>query len=99
TFITGVRMHLNPDDGDVEQVLRRTDVPVLFIAGGADRRMPPDVARRLYEATRNPLKKMVVIPGAGHGEAFSVDKKQYLDSVFRFFVIIRRGQFKGSENQ
>ena len=89
-LMTGLRMRMDPDDGDVESALKRYgDIPVLFIAGGADRRMPPDVAQRLFGAAPNPLKRLLVIPGAGHGEAFSVDRKQYLDAVFGFFVIIR----------
>ena len=89
-FITGLRMHMDPDDGDVESALKHSgNVPILFIAGGADRRMPPDVARKLFDAAGSPLKRMVVIPGAGHGEAFSVARKEYLEAVFGLFAIIR----------
>jgi alpha-beta hydrolase superfamily lysophospholipase len=84
-WITGVRMHMDPDTGDVEAAVRKFgNVPVLFIAGGADRRMPPGVAKRLYEANHSPLKQLIVVPGAGHGEAFSTNRQQYLDAVFTF---------------
>jgi hypothetical protein len=65
------------------------NVPVLFIAGGADRRMPPGVAMRLYDANQSPLKQILVVPGASHGEAFSADRKLYLDTVFKFWSRLR----------
>src|SRR5262245_26095651 len=90
-LITGLRMGMDLDDGDVEAALQHAgNVPILFIAGGADRRMPPNVAKRLFDAAQSPQKRLLVIPGAGHGEAFSVDKKQYLNEVFSLFAIIRR---------
>ena len=84
-WLTGVRMHMDPDTGNVEEAVRKFgDVPVLFIAGGADRRMPPGVAKRLYDANQSPLRKLIVVPGAGHGEAFSTNREQYLEAVFSF---------------
>jgi pimeloyl-ACP methyl ester carboxylesterase len=89
-WLTGVRMHIDPDSGDVEAAVRKFgNVPVLFIAGGADRRMPPGVAKRLYDANQSPLKKLIVVPGAGHGEAFATNREQYLDAVFDFFAKIQ----------
>jgi alpha-beta hydrolase superfamily lysophospholipase len=89
-WLTGVRMHIDPDSGNVETAVRKFgNVPVLFIAGGADRRMPPGVAKRLYDANQSPLKKLIVVPGAGHGEAFSTNREQYLEAVFSFFESIQ----------
>ena len=82
--ITGLRMGFDPDEGDVEAAVREIDAPILFIAGGADRRMPPALAERMLKAANNPRKELLVVPGASHGEAFSKDRKGYLDSVFRF---------------
>ena len=95
-WLTGVRMHIDPDFGNVETAVRKFgNVPVLFIAGGADRRMPPGVAKRLYDANQSPLKKLIVVPGAGHGEAFSTNREQYLEAVFSFLESIR-GQARQS---
>jgi len=88
-WLTGVRMHMDPDSGDVEAAVRKFgNVPVLFIAGGSDRRMPPGVAQRLYDANQSPLRKLLVVPGAGHGEAFSTNREQYLEAVFSFIESI-----------
>jgi pimeloyl-ACP methyl ester carboxylesterase len=87
--ITGYRMGFNPDDGDVEAVIRSLDIPILFIAGGADRRMPPELAARMFQATKNPLKQLLVIPRASHGEAFATDRMTYLNSVYSFLERVR----------
>jgi pimeloyl-ACP methyl ester carboxylesterase len=84
--ITEWRAGFDADDGDVEAAVRKIDVPILFIAGGADRRMPPALAERLMNASRNPIKKLLVIAGAGHGEAFARDPETYLNAVFEFLA-------------
>ncbi len=87
--ITEWRAGFDADEGDVEAAVREIDVPTLFIAGGADRRMPPALATRLFNASHNPTKELLVIPGAGHGEAFSRDRQTYLNSVYRFLEHVR----------
>lgn len=93
--ITGLRTGISPDDGDVENAVRRIDsVPVLFIAGSSDRRMPPDVAQRLFDAARDARKRLLVVPGASHGEAFRANRKQYLDASFEFLRTLSEPQFQ-----
>jgi pimeloyl-ACP methyl ester carboxylesterase len=87
--ITEWRVGFDADDGDVEAAVRNINVPILFIAGSADRRMPPALAERLMNASRNATKQLLVIPGAGHGEAFSTDRETYLNSVYRFLEQVR----------
>jgi pimeloyl-ACP methyl ester carboxylesterase len=87
--ITAMRMHFNPDDGDVEAAIRKMNVPILFIAGTADRRMPPALAMQMYEASGNSLKQLLIVPDATHGEAFTKDRTTYLNSVFRFLETLR----------
>src|SRR5262249_12646895 len=82
--ITRIRVGLDPDEGDVEAALRTLNTPILFIAGSADRRMFFSVAAQLLQAAHNPIKQLVIIPEAGHGEAFTKDRKTYLDSVYSF---------------
>jgi pimeloyl-ACP methyl ester carboxylesterase len=87
--ITGYRAGFDPDDGDVEAVVRTLNTPILFIAGDADRRMPPELARRMFEEARSPLKQLLVVPGARHGEAFATDRVTYLNSVYSFLERVR----------
>ena len=83
--LTGVRMGVNPDDGDVEQAVKSLpNVAMLFVAGGRDKRMPPALAERLRKASTNPRSEMLLVPNATHGEAYATDKELYLDTVFAF---------------
>jgi alpha-beta hydrolase superfamily lysophospholipase len=84
-WLTRWRMDFQADDGDVEAAVAALhDVPVLFIAGGADARMPPELARRLASRATSPAKQLMVVPGAGHGQAFLHDRDNYLQTVFGF---------------
>ena len=87
--ITAYRVGLDPDNGDVEAAIRSIKTPILFIAGGKDRRMPPALAERMLNASQSPLKEFVLIPGAGHGEAFATDRATYLNSVYSFLGRLR----------
>jgi pimeloyl-ACP methyl ester carboxylesterase len=82
--ITGLRMGMNPDDGDVEQAVKEINIPILFIAGSVDKRMPPELANRLLSAAKHPGKKLVVVPGAKHGEAYNTNHEMYVSAVFDF---------------
>jgi alpha-beta hydrolase superfamily lysophospholipase len=81
---TGLRMSMDPDTGDVEQAVKDINIPILFIAGGDDKRMPPALAQRLLDAAKHPSKKLVMVPNARHGEAYSTNKELYLKTVYEF---------------
>jgi pimeloyl-ACP methyl ester carboxylesterase len=87
--LTAFRVGFNPDEGDVEAIIRQLNIPILFIAGTADRRMPPALAEQMFKASSSPDKDLLMIPGATHGEAFSKDPQTYLNSVYRFLSQVR----------
>jgi pimeloyl-ACP methyl ester carboxylesterase len=87
--LTAARMGFDPDEGDVEAAIRNLKVPILFIAGSADRRMPPELAERMYGASPNPHKQLLIVPGATHGEAFRTEPQRYLNSMYRFLDAVR----------
>jgi alpha-beta hydrolase superfamily lysophospholipase len=83
--LTSLRMGFRLEDGDVENAVSKLDtVPILFIAGGADVRMPPALAERLASRATNPGKQLLIVPGAGHGQAFARDRETYLRTTFDF---------------
>ncbi len=60
--------------------IARMDVPLLVIAGDADRIIPLSDTRRLFDAARSP-KRLVVIEGADHNDAALVWGPQVMHAV------------------
>ncbi len=63
--------------------------PILFIAGGRDRRMPPALAEKMFKESPSVVKELLIIPTARHGEAFATDRTTYLNSVYGFLERVR----------
>ena len=62
----------------------RARVPVLFIHGEDDRYVPCDMGRANYEACASP-KRLVTVPGAGHGMSFIIDPEK-VSTALRAFL-------------
>lgn len=67
----------------VEAVTRCT-VPVIFIHGETDDYVPYRMSQENYDACPT-AKRLVTVPDAGHGMAYLVDGKGYLDALADFF--------------
>ena len=61
----------------------RAKVPVIFIHGESDGFVPCDMSRSLYEACVS-QKKILTVPGAGHGTAYLKDGEAYLKALRDF---------------
>ena len=59
------------------------DVPVLFIHGTDDRRVPPEMSRRLYEKTFSP-KRIKFIKGGGHNNSGTIGGEDYIRTIRDF---------------
>jgi fermentation-respiration switch protein FrsA (DUF1100 family) len=71
----------------VEAVRRIGDRPVLFIAGANDRRMPPEMAQKLYETSSSPKKDLLIVDGPAtgiHGHAYQAGPAAYVEKVAQF---------------
>jgi fermentation-respiration switch protein FrsA (DUF1100 family) len=71
----------------VEAVRRIGDRPVLFISGASDRRMPPEIARKLYETCASPKKGLLIVDGPAteiHGHAYQAGPAAYVEKVDQF---------------
>ena len=85
TYTTAWRMGFAPSDFDIEHAVRRLTIPVLFIGGSRDRRMPVETTLEpLYEAARHPAKRRLIIEGAAHGETYLVSPERYLKAIDSF---------------
>ena len=66
------------------QAVKNAKVPVIFFHGEDDDFVPCDMSRAMYEACTSE-KKLVTVPGAGHGLSFPFASQAYLDAVREFF--------------
>ncbi len=66
------------------------DVPVLFVAGGADPRMPPEHVQRLVD-TKPGESEFLVVPEADHGHVYGTDTDAYMREVARLLERIEGG--------
>ena len=73
----------DPNRGEVAQGLRRCKVPVIFFHGDGDDFVPCQMSRGNFEACAAP-KKLVIIPGAGHGLCYPADPEGYLSALREF---------------
>ena len=53
--------------------------PVLLIHGEIDGETPAAHSRRIFAALPEPKRRLVVVPGAGHGDALTADVWRQLD--------------------
>lgn len=68
----------------VTDALAHCDIPVLLIHGGDDRFVPCDMGRENYAHCASPNKHLLIVPGAGHGLSYMLDKKAYLNALESF---------------
>ena len=82
----GARLYagFDPDSGSALEAAPNIRVPVIFFHGEADDFVPCSMSRKNFDAC-TARKKLVTIPGAGHGLAFPVDEEGYLASLREFF--------------
>ena len=71
--------------GSPIEAAKQATVPIVFLHGDEDAFVPHDMSVAMYEACTT-QKKMVTIKGAGHGLAFPVDRKGYVDALHEFEV-------------
>lgn len=62
------------------------DRPLLFIAGGKDARMPPELSQELHDHSRSTRKRVVVFEEATHGAAFTLDAARYEEVMIEFLT-------------
>ncbi|MGH9323367.1 MAG: alpha/beta hydrolase [Vicinamibacteria bacterium] len=80
-----MRSGFDREDFDLEAAVADLgERPVLIIAGTDDPRMPPDLQRRLHEASFSPRSRFVLVPGAGHGAAYRVAPETYERELMEF---------------
>ena len=70
-------------DASGVEAVRNSKVPILFVHGEADDFVPCDMSKACFEACGKP-KRILTVPGAGHGLSHCVDKDSYEKLVQEF---------------
>lgn len=80
------RKKLSLGAGEVSTLhaLCRTQTPILLIHGTADRFVPVGMTYENYQACAAP-KRLLIVPGAGHGLSYVVDRENYEREVKDFW--------------
>lgn len=76
--------HFDLDETSPLEAVARAKVPVVFAHGDADDFVPYDMSVRLHAACASAHKKLVTVPGAGHGLAFPLGREAYVDALAEF---------------
>ena len=76
--------HFDLEEFTAEESLKNCRIPVLFFHGEDDDYVPSYMSQRNYNACSS-RKKLILIPGAGHGLSFPVAPQRYLDEMADFF--------------
>ncbi len=83
SVVTKLRAGFWLRDADAVKQVAKAQVPMLFIHGAEDTFVPFWMLQPLYEAATCE-KEMLVVPGAGHGQAASVDPDAYWGTIDTF---------------
>lgn len=66
------------------EAMKQCTVPVIFFHGDTDDFVPCWMSQRNFEAC-TARKKLVIVPGAGHGLSYLIDQELYLRELADFF--------------
>ncbi|WP_426447185.1 alpha/beta hydrolase [Paenibacillus sp. S-38] len=83
SLITRLRSGYSFGEASALEAVRRAEKPILFIHGGADTFVPTPMVHRLMEACRG-YKELFLVPGAGHGMAYTAAPEEYAWRVRQF---------------
>lgn len=81
--VSGLKTGAKISEAAPIQAVKHIKVPVLFIHGDADKLIPISMMKELYENCPA-SKEILVMEGAGHGDAMKQDKEVYWGSIFNF---------------
>lgn len=76
--------HFDLESYSAEEAMRTCKVPVIFFHGECDDFVPWQLSQANYDACVS-KKRLVLIPGAGHGLSYPVAPEDYLNALREFF--------------
>ena len=76
--------HYDPSACSTLDALKSARVPVLFLHGDADKFVPVQMTLANFEACASE-KHLMIVPGAGHGESYVLDRSGCEQAIRTFF--------------
>ena len=76
--------HFNIDEISSVDAVKRCKLPVIFFHGDIDAYVPCEMSKQNFNACPS-RKRLVIIPGAGHGLCYPVAPELYLQEMRQFF--------------
>ena len=65
--------------------MQRNRLPVFLVHGEADHFVPCAMTQAAYDAAVCE-KELLLVPGAGHGRSYLVDREQYMEKLEAFLM-------------
>ena len=78
----------NPDEASAMESLKNSNIPIVFIHGEQDERVPVDMTVRNAAACASNRVATFYVPDAEHGMSFFLDRQGYHDTVVSFIKVI-----------
>ncbi len=72
------------DETSPVDAMKRCTLPVIFFHGEDDDFVPCHMSRKNFEVCTG-RKRLVTVPGAGHGLSYAVEPERYLKELYDFF--------------
>ncbi len=72
--------HFDLEETSPMDAIQRCRVPVIFVHGDTDDFVPCDMSRVLYDACPTE-KRLIIVPGAGHGLCYPVAPESYIKQL------------------
>lgn len=79
------KIQIGSKDYSCPEALAECKVPVLFIHGTDDDFVPVEMTYENYKACAS-QKRLLIVPGAGHGMSYVIDRKLYEQTVKQFWM-------------
>lgn len=64
--------------------IEKSNLPIFFIHGDADKYVPTEMVFELYDAKKNGYKELWIVPGVAHADAYWGATEEYVSRVSQF---------------
>lgn len=82
-LMSNIRAGYDFKEASAVKQVEKSSVPTVFIHGSEDNFVHTEMVYEVYEACTAP-KELLVVEGAGHGQAYQMDPELYFTTVFDF---------------